>query len=121
MRVGEPPERERFAPGLHHTDLHDVMIGGALRLHAHLIAASAVVHADVHLADVHDETEAGEAAHVRGDGGVGGTAGRRNVHLKPDAVDRYALQQQVLQQHVDAIRFGRSALAAIAVSYTHLT
>ena len=47
--------------------------------------------------------------------GVGGTAGRGNVHLKPDAVDRYALQQQLLQQHVDAIRFGRSALAAIVV------
>ena len=57
----------------------------------------------------------GQPAHVGGDARVARPVGRRDVHLKADAVDRHALRAQLSHEIVNAIRFLVQPLAAVVV------
>jgi hypothetical protein len=115
MRVGDPPERHRVAPGLGDARADDVTVDAPLRGEPRRPIARQHAHLDVHLAHRDAEPEVRQAPDVRAD--VPGARRRvgAEVHLQADAVDRHVLRDEAADQLEHAVGLVAQPFRAVVV------
>src|SRR5690606_16905344 len=110
--VVDAPEGDADALGQLEAGLDDVVVVGELLRFGHLPATTV----DVHFGDQHFQAQIGEALQVCRDVRTAGlVVWGSDVHLKPDAVDRYSAFDHAFDHFVNEVRLFVERVDAVVV------